>query len=149
AKENVVICPRRVNLGMTVWDQYCESHNTEDFCWIISIISSKYPFLRPYISEQLNSVSMYSYNMFITNWELFDQICSLWFDILQEFELHKPRVSISSYQARDISFLAERIFDIWLRYRVASGTRVIEVPIFFIKQELDNLRAERDALIAE
>jgi hypothetical protein len=144
AKGDVVICARPVDLGMTIWDQYCSVHNSKDWCWIVSRIAANYPCLIPSAASQLTNNLLYSYNMFVTNWTLFDQICCLWFDLLREFERVTPARTHNAYQKRDISFLAERVFDIWIRYRASIGTRIIEVPIFFIESnsnELDRVPA--------
>jgi hypothetical protein len=146
AKGDVVICPRPIIKEMTNWDQYCLIHNTSDLCWVLSRICNKYPCLVPYVQIQLNANLLYPYNIFITNWALFDEICSLWFDLLRDFERATPKRNSTPYQGRVIGFLAERVFDAWIRYRASIGTRIIEVPIFFLRE---GLIAERDALIGE
>ena len=89
---------------MTIWDLYCTMHNSSDWCWILSKIANKYPCLVPFVESQFNTNLLYGNNIFVTNWALFDQICSLWFDLLRDFERAKPPRN-NAYQGRDISFL--------------------------------------------
>jgi hypothetical protein len=119
-------------LDQTIWYQYGDCHNSNDWCWVLSKLSRDYPFLLPYALEQFDSSSLFAYNMFITNWEKFEELCSLWFDILLEFEAQVPYGRSNSYQNRDIGFMAERIFDIWIRYKKSSGEEIRELPIFLV-----------------
>ncbi|NVN89349.1 MAG: DUF4422 domain-containing protein [Desulfuromonadales bacterium] len=121
---NGISVAKPYKLNETIWEQYCNIHNTGDWCWVLSKISKEHPHLMPYALEQFEASSLYAYNMFITNWVKFDELCSLWFDILLKFESKVPPVRSNSYQNRDISFMAERIFDIWIRYKGSSTFQV-------------------------
>ncbi len=132
--DNTVAVARPVDLGGTVFDNYSVIHNTNDYLGVLSQIAmSSSPLLRG-IMEQFSQTSLYAYNMFITSWKLFCELCDFWFLYLGRFvEAHLQR-DASDYQKRDVAFLAERIFDAWVRYRRSQGTTVIELPIFFLTQ---------------
>lgn len=134
ATADAIIVPPQVRLEEpSVWHQYCVVHDADDWCRILGKLSARHPHLVPYSLSQFDSPLLYANNMFILRWERFDELCRLWFDVLGEFEQEVPVHRGSAYQDRDVSFLAERLFDIWLRYRVDQGTRLIETPIFFVR----------------
>jgi hypothetical protein len=66
------------------------------------------------------------------SWALFDEICTIWMDVLTRFADRHPERLVGAYQTRDLSFLSERIFDAWLRAKRASGMKFIELPILFM-----------------
>lgn len=95
-------------------------------------MSRQYPFLLPHALAQFRVRDLYANNLFIMNWGLFDELCGIWFNLLKDFERQLPSHRSTTYQNRDLSFLAERIFDLWLRSKQQAGTRLVHVPIFFI-----------------
>jgi hypothetical protein len=130
---NAIICARPLPLSRTIWEDYDIRHNIKDYCHILSSISRRYPDLMPSAVEQFESRELYARNMVVTNWSLFNELCALWFDLLKEFEREVPANRGNAYQNRDVSFLAERVFDLWIRYKKSTGTTIIETPIFFIR----------------
>jgi hypothetical protein len=133
-RSNVVILPRPFQLINTPWNQYSYDHNASDLCLIVSLISERAPDLLPYLGNLMTGRSLYAFNMFIMNWQLFDDLCQTWFDILFEFERRTPPHRANAYQNRDISFLSERIFDAWIRYaKDRYRLDLIELPIFYVE----------------
>lgn len=130
---NIVMVARPVKLNMTIWEQYALAHNIKDYCHVLNIISRRYPELMPFAVEHFNSNSLYANNMLVTCWPIFDELCTFLFHLLKDFEKIVPYDRASTYQNRDISFLAERVFDLWLRYKQSTGTKIIECPIFLIQ----------------
>lgn len=136
AREDVVITPPPLVVdAASIWHHYCIWHDPGDWCHILSRVSHQYPSLLPYAVAQFRSRSLYANNLFIMNWDLFDELCSVWFDLLGDFEREVPSRHSTAYQNRDLSFLAERIFDLWLRSKQQAGTRVVHVPIFFVEYD--------------
>ncbi|MET4574916.1 DUF4422 domain-containing protein [Ottowia thiooxydans] len=121
-----------LDVGMNVWDQYASVHNANDLCEITNLIVERHPYLTPFLAESFGSKAFYANNLFVTHWEHFDELCSIWFDVLGIFDEKVPARVEDSYQRRDISFLSERIFDAWVRYRVSQGTRLVTLPILEI-----------------
>jgi hypothetical protein len=118
---------------LTIWDDYGRWHNLQDYCRIVNIISQKYPQLMPFMVEQHETNKLFGTNMFVMSWMFFDELCRMWFDVLLEFERDVPPDRGNSYQNRDISFLSERVFDAWVRYKKFLGSEIIQVPIFFVE----------------
>jgi hypothetical protein len=67
---------------------------------------------------------------------LFDELCEFWFDVLKKFEAAHPEpVASNEMQSRDIAFLSERVFDIWVKKKIAEGVKTSYVPIYNIQFE--------------
>ena len=132
-RENTIICAPPMRLSETIWEQYDLVHNIQDYCRILSSISWRYPDLMSFAVEQFHSNEIYANNLLVANWRHFHELCTLWFDLLKEFERQVPADRANAYQNRDISFLSERVFDLWVRHKRATGTMIIEMPIFLIQ----------------
>jgi len=131
---NKVFLPRPVQLDESPFQQYATFHQTNDLCLLIGLISELAPELLPYLENLLQGRSFYAYNMFAMKWQLFEELCHTFFPILRAFEARVPPGRASTYQNRDISFLAERLFDTWIRYAQDRYNLTIEeVPIFFVE----------------
>ncbi|WP_028603309.1 DUF4422 domain-containing protein [Ottowia thiooxydans] len=129
---DAIITAAPLDINVNVWDQYATVHNANDLCDVTNLITHRYPHLSPFLAESFGAGAFYANNLFITRWEHFDELCTIWFDVLAAFEEKVPTRTEVRYQKRDIAFLAERIFDVWVRYRVAQGTRLITMPILEI-----------------
>lgn len=128
-----IITPLQYRHQERIFNQFCHSHNTNDWLWVVNEITRNYPHLLDHALEQFSVESMYCWNMFITTWQNFDELCSLWFSILQKFDQEVPFGRSNSFQNRDVAFMAERIFDIWVKYKKANGAKINELPIYFIE----------------
>ena len=129
---NTLVTPVPLRLGMTIWDHFARLHNTNDLCLVTNLMARKAPHMLRHFIEGLGSEQLYANNLFITRWDHFEELCTLWFDVLGEFEKAVPPRTHDRYQRRDVSFLAERVFDGWVRYRAAQGTILVTVPILEI-----------------
>jgi hypothetical protein len=128
-----VLVPRPFHFPASAFHQYADIHNADDLCLVVSLISKLHPELLPYARDMFSGNALFPCNMFVMSWSLFDQLCPIWFGILQAFEELVPPGRASAYQNRDISFLAERVFDVWLRYaKDKLGVDVQHRPIFFV-----------------
>jgi len=132
AEADTIIVPQPIVLDRTVWQQYGLIHYPQDWCIILGILSRNYPKLLPYALSHFESHQLYANNMFIMRWDRFDDLCTLWFNVLGEFVQRVAPDRGSLYQNRDAAFLAERLFDIWLRHQVACGISLIETPVYFV-----------------
>jgi hypothetical protein len=128
-----IILPKPFDAKMSVFDHYCLNHCTDDWCRILNIINENYPELLPFVAEQFDDSFFYANNLFISTWGFFSNLCSVWFDILQRFTDAVPIRQGMIYQNRDVSFLAERVFDIWIRYCRSRGLKIIHNPIVFVE----------------
>jgi SAM-dependent methyltransferase len=130
---NAIICAQPMPLSQTIWEHYDSWHNIKDYCRILSSISRRYPELFPFSVEHFESKQLYYNNVLVINWYFFNELCTLWFDLLQEFEREVPAYRGTAFQNMDVSFLAVRIFDLWVRHKKSMGTTIIETPIFVIR----------------
>ena len=80
----------------------------------------------------MNSKELYTSNIFITHSQIFDDICKIWFDILEKCSLVNDVGNRSHYQTRDIAFLSERVFDILIRHLKKLDYKICELPILHI-----------------
>ena len=129
---DTLIVPPPLEVSHSIWDQYALTHNANDLCMVTNLIVRSHPFLIPHLAESFSTSKLYANNLFITRWDHFEELCTLWFDVLFEVERSVPVRTEDPYQRRDLAFLAERIFDIWVRYRAARGTQLQAVPLFEI-----------------
>lgn len=128
-----IVTPAPQAISGPVFDQYCITHNANHICRMYQIIAEKKPELLPFVVRQFQKSSLYANNMFITNWENFDELCGLWFSILPQLEPDSRDSTGNRYQKRDLAFLAERLFDIWIQRKQSEGVPVIETGIYFLE----------------
>lgn len=134
--ENQVIVPPEFVFEHSAFHQYADIHTADDLCLIVSLISTRHPQLLPYARHLFSGRSLFPCNMFIMRWSLFEELCPVWFGILREFEALVPPGRATSYQNRDISFLSERLFDVWIRYAVDHlGVKLRRQPIYFVERQ--------------
>ena len=114
-----VILPRKRNYYIeTVRSQYEYAHNKHDLDEVENIIAERYPKYSEAFTKVMNRTKLHILNMFAMKKELFNDYCLWLFDIL--FELEK-RIDISHYdiyQARVFGFIGERLFNVWLEYKL-------------------------------
>jgi len=104
-------------------------HSFQDLLLLRSAVETMAPDLYPFFLEMMGSNRIYNRNLFLCSWDRFEQLCSLWFPILQAVEQRIPeRDSRVPYQRRDLSFLSERLFSAWVLMQQAEGVELIEPP---------------------
>ncbi|MEA5412061.1 DUF4422 domain-containing protein [Synechococcus sp. BA-120 BA3] len=119
------VVQRRSNAAL-----YGEYHIFQDLLLLHMAVEAIAPALTPYFLEMMGSNRLYNCNLFLCSWERFEQLCSLWFPILQALEQQIPsREARVPYQVRDLSFLSERLFSAWVLMQQAEGVELIEPPI--------------------
>ena len=128
-----IIIPPPVKIPNNIFTHYCAEHIADDMLEVISIIYNKHPSFKKITANSTSENYLYCNNMFIMKADLFDNLCSFWFDILFEFEHNNPHPkSLVNNQGRDIAFLSERIFDIWIKKMINEGCKVHYTPIYNI-----------------
>ena len=116
----------------TIETFYCLNHFSNDYYKCLEILLRKYPFLKNAVMDSLNSKSLYASNIFFCKKEYFEVICSVWFDVFDEYRNEVDVSNRSPYQQRDIAFLSERIFDIIVRHLKILGCNVCELPVLHV-----------------
>ncbi len=116
----------------SIFEHYCELHNTNDYLELINhCVAVKSPLL-PFFMTQFSDNFLFANNMFVVSWDLFSELCGFWFEILGAVVGKIPERDASAYQRRDVAFLSERVFDAWVRFRKSLGSEVLELPILFV-----------------
>lgn len=128
--EGEVVVFDRVLFAEPLWKHYKISHNFQDFYDIIDILNDRYGKDNKYSDYLLNSHVFIPFCSFIMHYEDFESMCAFLFPVLFEFDrLHglnmDPvryqakaerdfRYDDQVYQARAMSFLAERLISAYL-----------------------------------
>jgi len=129
----------------TIFEHYCELHNTNDYLELINYCSATQSPLLPFFMEQFSDHFLFANNMFVISWDFFSELCGFWFEILGVVVGKIPDREAAAYQKRDVAFLSERVFDAWVRYRKELGSVVVEVPILFVGDEDGDVGVDGDA----
>lgn len=127
------IVGREVFLNATVFDHYSKWCHASDFIEIFKLVTLHHNDISQCMNAHfIDRTSMYAANMFILRWPDFDELCRFWFGVLQKFVdlVSWPRED--KFQNRDVGFLAERMFDAWIRYKHDAGLTLIELPVLFV-----------------
>ncbi len=130
--DDSIFLPKPEILDKPIFDQYHFVHKINDLCLTLEILQEHFPELSESIPVIFESSELYANNMFITSWNNFDEICQIWFKVLTIFEGLVVNKTQNRYQLRDISFLAERIFTIWIHYKKSQGKNIVNTPFFHI-----------------
>ncbi|QWD48421.1 DUF4422 domain-containing protein [Polynucleobacter paneuropaeus] len=128
-----IYLPPPEKLDKTIFEQYHFIHKINDLCLVLDLIKERFPYLSESCQIVFESDLLFSNNMFITCWENFDEICNIWYTVLSDFEKLITIDTDNRYQQRDISFLAERIFTIWIHYKKNQGVNLVHIPYFHIE----------------
>ena len=126
------ITTKEIEVGNNVFEQYAECHNVSDYLDMFKIVAINNPYLTKYMAQHFSRSTMYAWNMFILSWNNFDELCRLWFGVLGTFATLVDWPRRDHYQDRDVSFLAERLFDAWIRSKQDENITVNEIPVFFV-----------------
>jgi hypothetical protein len=131
--DRAAIVPKEMHFTKNVYDQFCENHASSDYLLVLKLALFNYPEIAKYMVEQFNRTTLYACNQFILSWHDFDQLCNFWFGILEKFCDLRSWPREDSYQSKDAGFLAERLFDAWIRFKRDSGHRLVEVPVLQVR----------------
>ena len=119
-----------INFPFSVFQHYKNAHNYNDYYDMIDVQNDKYGKGNPYTEYLLHSKVFIPFCSFIMKWEDFESLCSFLFSILLELD-RRQRLEMSvdkywekaerdfryddkKYQARAMSFLAERLISCYI-----------------------------------
>lgn len=128
-----VVVPRKSNLGMDIRSHYCCFHYSEDFRVVESYINKN----KTQLEKDIFYKVMYCthkiiyYNMFIMRWQDFCEYCEWLFDILEYAEQEIDISNRTPVQQRVFGYLAERLFNVWLRLR---NKDLIQKPVIMFTE---------------
>lgn len=113
-----IILPRKHHFKKNIYQHYDDNHYIDDINLVREIVSKKYKdYLKTfdlYFSQNDSTL----FNMCIMSKKSFDEYCEFAFSILDDvYKGIKENIILrDSYQQRAIGFLAERLFNVWIRY---------------------------------
>lgn len=119
-------------LDKSIYAHYQACHHVDDYLDYFRILLKTNPQLAPYLGEQFRRTMIHPCNMIICTWDIFDEICSLWFNTLEIFVNGRTLFYEDTYQNRVPSFLSERVFDAWVQFKIAQGFQVHERPVILV-----------------
>lgn len=123
-----IILPRAEDMGISVAEHYRTSafHDIKDLKLFLDILYEKYPELTDSAKAYLSQNRQYFCNMFLMDWQHFNEYCGYLFGILEEFDRRKIRHG--SFQAdRTDGYLGERFVGIYLDYARRNGAKIKEI----------------------
>lgn len=171
--EKDIILPKRLNEGVSIKQHYEYCHSLHDIESIKNIIKELYP---DYMESWDNYIEkpgyIYSYNMFITKYDIFQQMMTFTFNILKEFERinslnsiedykkhvlnYSRRISSSernnnewiAYQMRICGFIAERLNTLWIRHNIKpQNIEEIDVNVSENLLDINKITPKKKVLI--
>jgi hypothetical protein len=126
-----VVLPVKKKFPYTVYKQYKRRHNEMDIILTRQIISEKQPGYLEAFDKTFASKELYSFNMFIFPWNLFDEYMNWLFEILFELEKRSDIDLNDQYQKRVCAFMAERLQTVWLEHK---KLKVKELNVLYFKK---------------
>jgi len=137
ATQNVIYIPKPLELGKSIYWQYSHLCNEDDLCIMLQIASEMHPECRKAIPNIFATSKLHAWNISIMPRETFTALHEFIFGILLRFEKIRPKIHANHYQARDISFLAERLSHLWyLSVAPTHAEAIVECPIVFYSGDL-------------
>ena len=118
----------------SLFTHYCEGHYSEDIKVLGDIIRDTLPrkFFQAYIDILIKSNRFSPYNMFVMDWNTFDQYCNWLFNLLGNVENIIDISHYSPHQKRVFGYLAERLLNLYVH---AEQLKVMQVPVLKISDE--------------
>ena len=132
-REYDIILPHKtVMLKRNVYSNYKESHRIEDLEVCGRIILKLYPEYYNAFKEILKTHKYYAFNMFITRRNIFEEYMQWLFSIINEIEMQISVENLDKYNQRVFGFLAERLFNVWIKKN--NNLKIKELPVFNTEQ---------------
>ena len=116
-KYDIIVPTLFDNKIRTVYQHYVKSHKKRDLELTQNIINHSYPEYSDSFNQVMNSKYEYGFNMMITRKDILDEYSKWLFDILFTLENKIDISEYDEYQQRVYGFLAERLFNVWIKYK--------------------------------
>lgn len=132
-----IILPTKFELLETVQSQYKKCHYLIDLQLACQKMMQQNSNFEPVIHDFLNQNKLYICNMFIMPKDILNNYLSFLFPILFSLESEIPFLTYSIYNQRVFGFLAERIFNIYIKQQ---KLKIFEVPIYDTHSRITRFR---------
>lgn len=114
---------------ISIKDQYIYNHIKEDWFIMEACIKEMYPDYYESFNVVKEKKHMRNYNMFITRRKYFNDFCAWMFPLLMDI-YSKVTVCEYPYQKRVISFMSERLFNLYIYHN--QNLKVKNMAVLFI-----------------
>lgn len=135
-KEGKLIVPRPISTThgkqypFSIKDNYIFHHIKEDWDILEVCIAELYPDYSDFASTFFSdSREMYSFNMFVGHRNFLISYCEWLFPLLEAIE-RKVKISSYPYQQRIFGFMAERLFNLYLK---KNEVQTVRFPVVFFE----------------
>lgn len=108
--------------------------NVHDLDRLIELVDELYPQYSEDMHEYLSGKLFLGYNCFVMRSELFDQLCSFEFDVLEKLEGQVELVNYNQMRTRIFGFMAEILYSVFIYHLEKTGHRVKHVPLVYFNE---------------
>ena len=115
-----IILPKKNTWQYSLEIDYCLNHISSDYKLLRNTIYQKKPTYKHAFDKTMGTNNASFNNMFITKFSIFDEYCNWLFSILFELEKCINLNGHDEYQARVFGFMAERLFNVFIRHHSFS-----------------------------
>lgn len=112
---DLIVAKPRNYIFIKIKDHYIKAHGESDFNILRQEIITKKPDYIEHFDAVMNSREISLYNMFIGKREVIDKYCHWLFGLLFSIKDRIPYETYDPYQRRVFGFMAERLFNVWVR----------------------------------
>ena len=111
-----IILVKEYAFPYTMACHYCMSHISDNYRTLQEVIREKFPdYYDALIDVMEHSNKLFARNMFVMKWEDFEKYCEWLFTVLFEIDERIHYQDYGTYQMRVPAFMAERLFNIYVR----------------------------------
>jgi hypothetical protein len=145
-KETDVIVPaKRRYYIQSLYSHYADTHDRQHLDQTREILADNYPEFLSAFDQVMKQTSGYMFNMFIMKKSLVDDYCKWLFPILEELSARIDSSNYSTFDARYLGRVSERLFNVWL---LKNQLSVKEVPFIYL-EKVDLIRKGKSFLAAK
>ncbi len=124
-----ILVPKKRNYYIeTLYSHYAHTHDASHLDMTAHIIKKLCPSYSDSFQQVIHSRGGYMFNMFVMSKTDVDEYCSWLFPILTELEKQVDTSNLSAFQGRLYGRVSEILFNVWLREKRKTGSRIKEVP---------------------
>ncbi|MBR6880631.1 MAG: DUF4422 domain-containing protein [Clostridiales bacterium] len=134
----VIVPNKRHYYIETLYKHYQHNHYIDELDTAADILKEKYPSYAGAYDKAINRTWGYMFNMMIMRKDLLDDYCTWLFDILFELSERLKKEGQTGFEARFPGRVSERLFNVWLTYKLDSGEikeeEVMEIPFMYMEK---------------
>lgn len=108
--------------------------NKHDLDKLIELVDEFYPQYATDMHEYLAGKQFLGYNCFVMRRELFDQLCSFEFDILEKLEDRTELTNYNQMRTRIYGFMAEILYSVFVFHLEKAGCKVKHIPLVYFNE---------------